>query len=388
MTYFWLISGVLLALVWLDRLRDAIRGGRAMPDLSLPTWDRPAAGLPRLTIVVPARNEGEHVERALRSMLALDYNALEVIAVDDRSSDDTGAVLDRMAGEYKRGPALRVLHIAELPAGWLGKPHAMWKAGQQATGDWILFTDADVCFRADALRRAVAYAEATGADHLVVFPSHILRTPGERMMMAVFALLFVFGHRPWKIDDPDAKDYLGFGPFNLIRRNVYEQIGTARALRLEVIEDMKLGKLVKEHGFIQRAAYGTGLIPWRWFNGTFGMVRVLKKNIFASMNYRWSKAIGASALLGFLTLVPFLAIFLAPGWTKLGHLLALAAIFGLYVGLSRRSAISPLYFFLHPLSTCLIIYAMTVSMAHTIRHGGVVWRGTLYSLNELRKGLV
>ena len=312
----------------------------------------------------------------------------EVIAIDDRSTDDTGGVLDRLAAEHTGAPALRVLRIDELPKGWLGKPHAMWTAGQQATGDWLLFTDADVRFRADALRRAVAYGEATKADHLVIFPSHILRTPGERMMMAAFALLFVFGHRPWKIDDPYAKDYLGFGPFNLIRRSVYEQIGTAHALRMEVIEDMKLGKLVKEHGFIQRAAYGSGLIPWRWFNGTFGMVRVLKKNIFASMNYRWSKAIGACALLAFLTLVPFLGLFFAPGWTKAGHLLALAALFGLYVGLSRRSAISPLYFFLHPLSTCLIIYAMVVSIAHTIRHGGVVWRGTLYPLKDLRKGLV
>src|SRR5438067_687542 len=144
---------------------------------------RPAAGLPKLTIVVPARNEEQHVESAVRSMLALDYEDFEVIAIDDRSNDDTGGVLDRLVAEHSGAPALRVLHINELPTGWLGKPHAMWMAGQQAIGDWLLFTDADVRLRADALRRAVAYAEATKADHLVIFPSHILRRPGERMMM-------------------------------------------------------------------------------------------------------------------------------------------------------------------------------------------------------------
>jgi glycosyltransferase involved in cell wall biosynthesis len=321
-------------------------------------------------------------------MLALDYERFEVIAIDDRSTDETGALLDRLAAEHQDPPALRILHVSELPPGWLGKPHAMWVAGQQATGDWILFTDADVCFRPDALRRAIAYAEATRTDHLVVFPSHILRTTGERMMMAAFSLLFVFGHRPWKIEDAKAKDYLGLGPFNLIRRSVYEQIGTARALRMEVVEDMKLGKLVKEHGFVQRAAYGTGLIPWRWFEGTFGIVRVLKKNVFASMNYKWQKAAGACALLALLTFIPFLGVWVAPAWTKLGHAAALGAIFGLYVGLSRPSAISPLYFFLHPISTVLLLYTMIVSVVHTARHRGVVWRGTLYSLSDLRKGLV
>src|SRR5205085_2435805 len=101
-----------------------------------------------LTIVVPARNEGQHVESAVVSMLALDYEDFEIIAIDDRSTDDTGRLLDRLAAEHTGAPALRVLHINELPTGWLGKPHAMWTAGQQTTGHWLLFTDADVRFRA------------------------------------------------------------------------------------------------------------------------------------------------------------------------------------------------------------------------------------------------
>jgi len=421
--YFWLITGAILALVWLDRVRDALHG-RDIADIANPEWDRRDLPLPKLSIIIPARNEGSHLEAALRSVLALDYPNFEVIAIDDRSTDDTAAVMEKVAAARHEadvvpaetassaatpvrsvsGPALgprpgqgaqsgiscalQIVHVTELPPGWLGKPHAMYVGAQPATGDWLLFTDADVRFRPDALRRAIVYAERVSADHLLVFPSHELHSVGERMMFAAFTLLFVFGHKPWRVHDPKAKDFLGFGPFNLIRRSAYEQIGTARALRMEVIEDMKLGKLVKDHGFSQRVAHGPGLIPWRWFDGTLGIVRVLKKNLFASMNYRYEKALGACFLLACLAIFPFIGAVFAPGWTRAPFFIAIAAICALYVGISRRSEISPFYFILHPISNALLIYAMLYSMAHAARHGGVIWRGTLYRLDELRKGLV
>ena len=116
------------------------------------------------------------------SFAAQDYENLEIIAVDDRSSDATGEIMERAAREaIAVRPALRfeVIHVRELPAGWLGKTHAMWLAAQRASGDWILFTDADVKLRADALRRALAYAEEVKADHLVLFPTHALKTAGR-----------------------------------------------------------------------------------------------------------------------------------------------------------------------------------------------------------------
>jgi glycosyltransferase involved in cell wall biosynthesis len=383
-----LIVGLLLAYAWTRRLLDAHRGMPRVPDIADSAWDTAPADTPRVSVIVPARNEAERVESSLRSLLALDYSNYEVIAIDDRSTDATGEIIGRIASNHSGAPLLRVLHVSELPSGWLGKPHAMWLAAQQATGEWLLFTDADVRFRPDALRRAIAYAEQSRADHLVLFPTYDLRSLGEEMMMAGFALLFVFGHRPWAVADPNTKDFMGLGPFNLIRREAYEKIGTFGALRMEVIEDMKLGKLVKDHRLAQRNVFGTGLLTWRWFDGALGLTRVLRKNIFALMQYRWAKAAGASVLFACLNLLPFIGAALAPGWTRLPYALALAAIAALYGGLGRRMKLSPFYFVLHPISTVLLMYTMLASMAHVARHRGVVWRGTRYSLEELRSGMV
>ena len=420
------IAGVLLAWLWFDRLRDALRGAPTLADIAKPEWDvrelmmgrdwEPLAGAPaaatfseehraapagapgptkaswpRLAIIVPARNEQEKVEQGLTSLLALDYPNYQVIAINDRSTDATGQIMQKVAGGQPalRSGRLKLIQIEELPPGWLGKPHAMWLAAQQAPdADWLLFTDADVVFRPDCLRRAIAYAERERADHLVLFPTYNTESFGERIMLSGFSMLFVFGHRPWAVANPDSKDFMGLGPFNLIRRRAYEQIGTFAALRMEVIEDMKLGKLVKQHRLAQRNVFGPGLLPWKWGKGAFGLVRNLTKNMFALMEFRWAKAIGACVLLAIFGIGPFLGLALAPAWSRVPFAAAVACIAVLYAGLAQRLKISPLYFILHPVGTLLLIYTMLRSMAHAARHRGVVWRGTRYSLEELRRGLV
>jgi hypothetical protein len=281
-----------------------------------------------------------------------------------------------------------VIHVSELPAEWLGKTHAMWTAGQQATGDWLLFTDADVLFKPDSLRRAVAYAEAEHADHVVLFPRMIMKSPGERMMIAFFQVLFVFGHRPWRVANPKARDHMGVGAFNMVRRSVYEAVGTYRALRMEVIDDMKLGKVVKNAGFAQRNVSGEDLISLHWAKGVFGIVDNLTKNFFAVLSFQWWRTVATVVGLGFLNLGPFLGILLAHGWARVPYAIALGSLFAIYCGMSFRSPIPPYYFFLHPVATSLFKYILLRSMIHTLWNDGIVWRGTKYPLEELRKGMV
>jgi len=389
MHVFWWALGIVLAAVWLDRVQDAARGMRRVADISGPNWDRLLVDPPRVSVIVPARNEQEHVEAALASFAAQDYENLEVIAVDDRSSDATEKIMDRVAKEAMAAhPLLRfeVIHVRQLPAGWLGKTHAMWLAAQRASGEWILFTDADVRLRSDALRRALAYAEELKVDHLVLFPTHALKTPGESMVIANFHMLFLFGHRPWKVSDPKARDSMGLGAFNLVRRRTYQEIGSFQALRLAVVDDVRLGDAIKSRGFKQDNVLGPGLLQLHWGRGALGIVRNLTKNLFAVLDYRWPRALGAGLLLAVLNLFPFLGVWLAPGWSKAGFAIAIVSIGALYIGLHGIARISPFYALLHPVNSLIMIYALARSVAATLWHGGVVWRGTKYSLRELRRG--
>ena len=387
MNYFHWIAGCTLALAWIWRLADAAFGVPKIADISRPEWDRRPPGQPRVSIIVPACNEAADIEATLTRLLALDYEDYEVIAVDDRSTDRTGEIMEKVAAGAPAG-RLKVIRISELPSGWMGKPHAMWSAGSQATGDWLLFTDADVLFKPDVLRRAVAYAEAEPADHLVLFPRMIMKRPGERMMIAFFQTLFVFGHRPWKVADPKTRDHIGVGAFNMVRRKVYEEVGTFQALRFEVLDDMKLGKIVKNAGHAQRNVFGADLISIRWARGAMGVVDNLTKNFFAIMSYQWPRALLSCFALLFLNLMPFAGILLAHGWARLPYAAALFSMFSIYVGMSTKSDIPPYYFLLHPVSTALFVYTMLRSTFLTLWRGGVQWRGTFYPLEELRRGMV
>jgi hypothetical protein len=208
------------------------------------------------------------------------------------------------------------------------------------------------------------------------------------MMIAFFQTLFVFGHRPWKVADPKTKDHMGVGAFNLIRRRVYDAVGSYHALRFEVVDDMKLGKIVKNSGYAQRNVYGADLISLRWAHGAMGMVNNLTKNSFAIMSFQWWRGLLSAFALAFLNLMPFVGVCLAHGWARLPYAVALASIFAIYVGMSWESDVPAYYFVLHPIGATLFVYTMLRSMILTLARGGVVWRGTFYSLEELRKGMV
>lgn len=391
MHYFHWIAGTILALAWFSRIVDAAIGMPSVANVSQPPWNRnpvSPSGNPRVSIIVPARNEEDAIEQTLTLLLELDYDNYEVIAVNDRSTDRTGEIMEKMAARAGTQGRLRVIQHQELPAAWLGKAHAMWTATNQATGDWLLFTDADVLFKPDSVRRALAYAEAEQADHVVLFPQMIMKTPGEYMMIAFFQTMFVFGHRPWKVADPKSRDHMGVGAFNLIRRSVYESIGTYQRLRMEVLDDMKLGKVVKNAGFAQRNVFGEDLISIRWANGAMGVVNNLTKNFFAVLSFQWPRTLISAFGLAFLNLMPFLGVWLAHGWERLPYAVALGSMFSIYIGMSWRSGVPAYYFLLHPVSTALFIYTLLRSMFLTLWNDGIIWRGTRYPLEELRKGMV
>ena len=383
---FW-VWGVLIGAGWTYKLIECAIGMPKVPDLARPEWlPDPGQKLPRISVIVPALNEEEKLEAALRSLLVLDYPDYEVIAIDDRSTDQTGQIMDRRAKDNL--PKLKVVHITALPEKWLGKPNALQRGSDVANGEWLLFTDADVSFRPDALSRAVHLGNKTSSDHVVIFPTLITESWGERMMLAFLSLAFTL-RRLWKVSDPKARhDFIGVGAFNMVRRGAFDALGGMQPLRMEVVEDMKLGKLIKKNGFKQIAAFGDGLLTIHWARGAWGIVRNLRKNTFAFLGFNWLLTLLGIVGLFLVHLGLYVGIVFAPGWSKIGFAVGLFSLGLFYVGIHRRLKISPIYFFLHPLSTLMMCLALAQSTYFTLKNGGIEWRGTSYPLEDLRKGLV
>ncbi|HYL93935.1 MAG TPA: glycosyltransferase [Alphaproteobacteria bacterium] len=383
MIWVYWISGLALALIWSVGVLHAALNLSRLTDVTGVEWTPKADfPLPSLTIVVPARNEEAALEPALRSLLGLDYPEFQVVAVNDRSVDKTGEIMDRLAREA--GGRLRVVHVKDLPAGWLGKTHAMWLGAQQAGSEWILFTDADCIFHPEALRRALAYAMKNHADHLVMLPTFIMRGFGERMMLSFFPTVALLALRLWKVSDPKARDHVGAGAFNLVRRTAYEKAGTFERLRLEIVEDMKLGESVKKAGLRSDVVLGPGLVRLRWVVGTMGFVNGLEKNLFAFLEFRVSWALAVCLGFAFIGIWPSLGLLLAPGWAKAGFGVAVVMCAAVYWRVSRYTGISPLFFVTYPVAAALASLATLRSAFLAVKNGGVTWRGTKYSLKELR----
>jgi glycosyltransferase involved in cell wall biosynthesis len=378
----------LIALPWLLRVLTWRYQLPRVPDLVRTSYAVPGQQLPLLSVIVPARNEAPHIAATLRSLLASQGIRLEIIAINDRSTDATGAVMDEVACEGS-GPekSIRALHVAELPQGWLGKTHAMALAASHATGDWLLFTDADVLFAPEALRRALEFALASEADHLVLLPTVVLSTWSERMMIAYLQVVSLWAVRPWRVPDPRARrDAIGVGAFNMIRREVYDALGGWETLRMEVLEDLSLGRRVKAQGFAQRVALGLDLVTVRWAKGAFGVVENLTKNLFALFHFRPELVLFFAGGFGVFALLPILAFAAGSAfWWPLGVLWVALLLAYHWTGKYHHFSAAQMPFY--PLASLLLLYALLRSMSIALWRGGVTWRGTFYSLQELRKSM-
>ena len=343
------------------------------------------ADCPPISLIFAARDEEEKLPAALATLEALDYPNLEIIAVDDRSQDSTGAILDEFARTHSR---LRVLHVAELPPGWLGKPRALQKAYEASTGEWLLFTDADVRFAPDVLRRAATLAKEQAVDHLTLFGDVEMHGFWETTLLTFFGMAFHLATDPYRAANPHSRAYVGVGAFQMVKRAAYEAAGTHRRLAMEVVDDMKLGKIVKQAGFRSSAGMAQDMVAVRWHAGAGNIVRGVTKNFFASAGYNLALVVVSVAGLLLTSFVPFVAVFAAHGWMRMFAAVAVGIALGFHVGVSIVMRVSPVYALTHPLGAILFCYMLLRSTVITLWRGGVTWRGTFYPLEELRRGVV
>lgn len=340
---------------------------------------------PRISLLFAARDEEEKLPAALATIMEIDYPHLEVIAVDDRSKDATPRILDEFAAAHLR---LRVVHVTELPPGWLGKPHALQKAFELSTGDWLLFTDADVRFKPDVLRRSITLAKSHGLDHLTLLSDVEMVGFWETVLITFFGMAFHISSDPSRASQPNSRFYIGIGAFQLLKRSTYEASGTHRRLAMEVIDDMKLGKIVKQSGFRSGAGIAQGSISVRWHAGLGNLVRGVTKNFFAGVGYSVPLVAIAIAGLLLMNVAPFLGLLFGNGWIRFFATIAVGIALCFHTAVAFTMRVSPLYALTHPLGAILLSYMLLRSTVVTLKQGGIVWRDTFYPLEDLKRGSV
>ncbi|MXY32042.1 MAG: glycosyltransferase [Gammaproteobacteria bacterium] len=343
--------------------------------------------LPRLSVVVAARNEEAGVEQALASLLALDYPDYEVIFVDDRSQDRTGEIADRLRAQNDR---LTVLHVEELPAGWFGKNHASWRGALAAGGDLLLFTDGDVVFGRGAVTRGVRHLLRNRLDHVAVLPALVMRSPMLQACMIVFHWGAHVTARLWQVRDPRSTASFGVGAYNLFRADSYRAIGGHRQVALRPDEDYQLGRLVKLTGHRSDLVRAESSVRCEWYPDVGSLIRGTEKNLFAFRDYRIAAVLVQTAGLLWTGIAPVvLGVALAPVDAFAAALFAAAAMvaWGFAISVARVSRFRWWSGLALPVASAVIAWSWWRSMIVTLR-GRLAWGGPAVPLSELRAARV
>lgn len=344
-------------------------------------------GIASLSIIVAARDEADTFRHELEVLESLDHPNLELVLVDDRSTDATGRIMDEVAAS---DPRVRALHVDTLPDGWLGKVHALEQGRQVAEGQWLLFTDADVELAPDLPRRVVATAERLALDQLALLP--VVRSDGWLVagVVATFARWLLVGTRLWRAADPDRPDAFGVGACNLVRASAVDAMGGLGAIRMDIADDAALAHQVAADGGRTMLASGVDLVEVRWQQSVSSMVVGFEK-------YGGSGGVGSIPLaiaLATLALIGELAPWLAVGCAiRFGGgsaaAIALATIVAatvLGVAAARRSGAPAKGAATGPLGPMLVWWMQVRAAVLERVRGGVVWRGTFYPTEQVRAG--
>lgn len=347
------------------------------------------AELAMVSIIIPACNEEEHLEESLLSRLNQDYPRFELIVINDRSTDGTKAIIDRIAAMDGR---LRPIDITELPNGWLGKVHALHQGVKLAKGEWYLFSDADITFKPDMLRSAVYYAQSQQVQHLTCLPEAELYNDFWLDVTCIgFLLLFCNAARIPDINENKGNNAIGIGAFNLVEAKVFNQTKGFEWLKMEPADDMGVGYMLKQHGAKSRVADGLGLIKFAWYENLSQAFSGLEKNTFGpGSQYSYFKQIGIVLFLLAMGLLPSVA--LALGMLSgdvilmgIGSLAWLTNIIVAFVVPKESNKEIPFYLLL-PIGILLIATIMANAAWKCFQNRGVYWRGTLYPVEQLRAG--
>jgi chlorobactene glucosyltransferase len=352
----------------------------------------PAAGAPLISICIPARNEENNIRNCVESALAQDYPNLEVIVLDDRSTDATLTQLKEIASRDSR---LLPINGSDLPAGWAGKPHALFQASAVARGEWVCFVDADTFLKQNALSSCYAKAIETKADLFTTMNQQILGSFWEKVVMPLVMTALSVGFSPRKVNDPSRSDAIANGQFIMIKRTVYDAIGGHEKVKDQIVEDKAISEQVKWNGYRLIVADGTRVIRTRMYTSLGTMWEGWTKNIYLGLRDHPAMlmlgAFGATITLIaalFLPIWPALGVlwyFKGGGWLAIGVIIQSLTVWGVLLYARARVAnkmnISAWYAWTTPLGAGVFAAMMLASAWKVISGQGVTWRGRKYHPN-------
>ncbi|MEI6756384.1 MAG: glycosyltransferase [Chlorobium sp.] len=358
---------------------------RNLIDLPAMPW-RSIHAQPLVSVLVPARNEAENIERCVRSLLRQDYGAFEILVLDDGSTDATPEILRALASESV--PRIRIIQGEQLPDGWHGKAWACFQLGRQARGELILFTDADTMHEPDALRRSVGAMLASGADMLSLTPGQELRSFWEKLVIPMVYVILM-SYLPIRLVRTTrmAAFCFAIGQFILFRREFYDRIEGHAAVKDAIVEDVSLCKAVKKAGGRVVAFNGTDVVSCRMYRNLRDIWNGFSKNLFAGLGYS-SPGFFLFILLstafyiapyGFLCSSMFSGTFSLPlFWLPLSQI-SVALLSRLIIAKVFRQ---PLLFALLNLFSQIMLIAIAFNSFFIIKFGkGAIWKGRRYNFS-------
>lgn len=356
---------------------------RSLPILDPAAPNSDGAMPPTLSVIIAARNEASTLPAALETLIEQTYPGLEIILVNDRSTDNTAEVIDAFA---QRDARIRCIHIKDLPPDWIGKVHALHVASQQARGDWMLFTDADVHHSARLWSSAIEYVERGELDHLAILPQVTSRGLLLNATMKTFAMLFLTTAKVEKIRDPDSPAAIGIGAFNLVRSKTFRQTAGFEWLRMEVADDYGLGVMLKSIKAKADIVTAYNDLKIKWYASLQEMARGLDKNIMApGTQYKTIKLIVNPLVMLGVSIAPFVGVLFWPSPVAWLALLTLLVVSVAAMSIAKISNDNTIYWLLSPLGLLVISYIFTRACLLCLARDGIIWRGTHYSRKKLQQ---
>ncbi|MBI5352391.1 MAG: glycosyltransferase [Chloroflexi bacterium] len=354
----------------------------------------PPLNPPLVSICIPARNEENNIRNSVESALAQDYPNLEVIVLDDRSTDATPEILrhTRRLRLAAQNDTLKIVSGSDLPEGWAGKPHALYQASAVARGEWLCFVDADTFLKPAAISSVFAKALETEADMFTTMNEQILGSFWEKVVMPLVMTALSVGFSPRKVNDPHTRDAIANGQFIFIKRSVYDAIGGHESVKDQIVEDKAISEQVKWNGHRLVVADGMQLIRTRMYTSLPTMWEGWTKNIYLGLRDHPSMLLlGAfGALLAliaalFLPIWPLLGILWTlngGGWMSIAVIAESLIVWGYLIYMRSRVArvmkIPTWYAWTTPLGAGVFASMMLTSAWKVISGQGVSWKGRLY----------